>query len=268
MAGMDLDPGRARRRNVALVFVAIGLLLLGGIVAVTAVGGGDGVLDGVEPGAAIRAAPSKVAGKRLRASFTLGTGGALQVQVAQNGVFDLAAQRSDVMVTGLGSGTIRIVADGPTLYVQGSKPISGKPWGRLTAANAGPLGSGLGQVTGGQINALLGTLAAVKTATNKGVETIGGQKLRHLASTLTQSDLTAVSPFFAQVGATGNAALDVYLDSDGAPRKIAVATDANATKVELTVTIAEIGKAPPVEIPPAADVADTTVNGLAVLLGR
>jgi hypothetical protein len=267
---MDLTAsGPARRRNIAVAIVAVGLLLLGGIVAITSIDrSGGGVLEGVEPAAAIREAPRKVAGKRLRASFQLGTGGALQLQVTQNGVFDLAAQRSDVLVTGLGSGTLHFISDGPTLYVQGPKPVNGKPWGRLAAANAGPLGSGLGQVSGGQVNALLGALGAVKTGTNRGVEVLDGRKVRHLATTLAPAELTSVSPLFAQVGAASNATLDVFLDGDGAPRRIAVATEASGAKVQLTVTIAEIGKPGPVQVPAPADVADTNVDGLAVLLGR
>jgi hypothetical protein len=259
---MDL---RMRRRVVAGGIVAIGVILLGTIIGLTAIDrGGAGVLEGADPVTAIREAPGKLDGKRLRAEITVGTAGALQLEVKQVGTFDGGANRSDVAVTGLGSGEVRIVTDGPTFYVRGAKPFAGKPWGRLAAADAGPIS----QVSGSQLTTLLTALRTVRSATDSGVETLGGVRVRHFTSTIAVRDLAAASPAFAQVGAAADAPLEVLLDADGAPRQISITAEAGATKVHLGATITDIGKPGPVEIPPAGDVAEIGLDDLSALLGR
>jgi len=266
---MDLAlGGRARQRKtvVAAFFVAAGLLLLGGIVALTAVDREGPVLEGVTPEAALRGAPAKIDAKRLRASFTFGTGGALEVQVQQVGVFDPVAQRADVTITGLGAGNVRAVADGPELYVQGARPFGVKPWGKLSAAEAGPLGSGVGQVSGGLIQSVVRILDAVPAPVDRGIEKVAGRRVRHIAGTVSTGTLNAISPLFAQLGAAGDATVDAYLDNDGVPRQVDITADASATKVRLGVSIVEIGAPEAVQLPPPAEVADVTLRDLATVL--
>lgn len=267
MGGVDLRSGPARRRAMAGGVVAAAILALTAVVALASIerSGGD-VLAGTDPVEAVRSAPQTIGGARLHARSTVGTTGALQVQVAQEGTVDLRADRTDLTVTGIGGGKIRVVTNGPVVYLQAGVPLGGKPWGRLTGGGgpggfAGSIGQG-----GTQVGTMLSALGSVTSVSDRGVEQVDGTRVRHLSGTIPARSVAAVSPLFAQVGATADAAVEVYLDAQGRPRRIVVNAAAGATTVQLAATLSDFGTPPAVTVPPEGEVADIGVDDLAAVL--
>jgi hypothetical protein len=268
-------PGR-ERRAAPVLWIIVGLLLIGAVAAAVLLGGDDR-----SPAERLAAAPDAVddAGTFAYEIGIQSTIGSVDNTVALTGEVDAKTKRSAAHFDIAGM-ALEMVSDGTTLYLrlpeEARAATGGKPWTKLDLNAIAP---GLGALSGDpnpmqsfdQLRKAGTEVEEVGEEEVRGTETTHFRTVLDLTSSLDQLGGAALGdqaePLRKQLAAVP---VDVWLDGDDRIRRQRTTLDlslpgvpgATGTKVTTTVEAFDYGKPVTIEVPEPEDVSDLGIPGL------